>query len=291
MGEGPETMPVTSDGRGAVTSDGLLVHVHISRTGGSTLNHILRSSYGARHCPAEPWDSKWGDDPFTKDDLRKLRKIYPSLRSIAGHRLFGYVDLDDAGVDASYFAMVRDPVRACASRFQFKVQYGDKTVEELESWLQKDWIRNRHVKAIAGSDEADDAIRVIREKQIFMGLTERYDESVVLLKNLVAPDLDISYEPVNVASERSISREILSDDRLRGMIEEAQSADTKLYRYVKDVLWPEYVAAYGGGLEEDVKVFAKDRGKFNNLNILKSRLKAHTIYKPALYLHRRRIDS
>lgn len=268
-------------------SDSLLVHVHISRTGGSTLNHILRSSYGARHCPVEPWDSQWGPEPFTLDDLRRLKKIYPRIRSIAGHRLYGYVDLDDGDTRASYFAMVRDPVKACASRFQHKVEYTGKGFAEFQSWIQKDWIRNRHVKAIAGTDDVNDAIRVIREKDIFMGLTERYDETVVLMRGLLAPDLDISYEKVNVASKRSVSEELLGDERLRAMIEEAQSADLELLGYVREVLWPEYTARYGDGLQDDVERFSADRGSFNDLNILKSRLKAYTIYKPALYLHRK----
>ncbi len=286
MADGQDALPSRTSGE--VTTDSLLVHVHISRTGGSTLNHILRSSYGARHCPAEPWDSKWGPKPFTREDLRKLRKLYPDLRSIAGHRLFGDVDLDDGGVEASYFSMVRDPVKACASRFQYKVENTDKEFDELEAWLQKDWIRNRHVKAIAGTDDVSDAIELIRKKRIFIGLTERYDHTVVLMKRLLAPDLDISYDRVNVADKRDISELLLSNDRYREMIEEAQSADLELYRYVKETLWPEYVAAYGESLESDVERFAASRGSFNQLNILLSRIKAYAVYKPALYLHRRR---
>lgn len=286
MGDGQDAM--SSRTSGEVSTDSLLVHVHISRTGGSTLNHILRSSYGARHCPAEPWDSKWGPNPFTRGDLRKLRKLYPNLRSIAGHRLFGYEDLDDGGIQASYFSMLRDPVKACASRFQYKVEHTEKEFDELEAWLQKDWIRNRHVKAIAGTDDVSDAIELIRKKRIFIGLTERYDHTVVLMKRLVAPDLDISYDRVNVADKRDISEQLLSNDGYRRMIEEAQSADLELYRYVKETLWPEYVAAYGESLESDVERFAASRGSFNQLNILLSRIKAYAVYKPALYLHRRR---
>lgn len=272
------------DGRDAPR---LLVHVHISRTGGSTLNHILRSSYGTRHCPVEPWGSQWGPDPFDANDLRRLRKIYPNLRSVAGHRVFGYVDLDVDGIEADYFAIARDPIRACASRFQRKVDYADKGWDEFEEWIHNDWTRNRHVKAIAGTDDVNDAIEVIRRKRIFVGLTEKYDETVVLLKGLMAPDLDISYKPVNVASKRTVAKRLLSDPRLTAMIEEAQTADLELYAYVRDVLWPEYVEAYGESFQADVERFTADRGSFNDLNILKSRVKAYAVYKPALYLHRK----
>lgn len=272
--------------------DHLLVHVHITKTGGSTLNHILRSSYGMRHCPVEPWASRSAHEPFTVEDLRRVRKLYPNLRSIAGHRVFGWVDLSDGDIEADYFAMIRDPVRACASRFQHKVETtGNWEYDEFEDWIQQDWIRNRHTQALCGSDDADAAIRLIREKSIFVGLTERFDESMLLLKRRLAPDLNISYRPVNVASKRSVSKRLLSDDRRRVMIEEAQASDIELLRLVKEELWPEYLEEYGPTFEEDLAEYRSARGDFNDLNIFMSRLKAYAVYKPALYLHRRRSGS
>ena len=274
------------------TETRLLVHVHITKTGGSTLNHILRSSYGMRHCPVEPWDSRSGHIPFTLEDLRKVRRLYPNLRSIAGHRVFGWVDLSDGDRKADYFALIRDPVRACASRFQHKVETtGNWAYDEFEEWIQQDWIRNRHTQALGGSDDPDAAIRMIREKNIFVGLTERYDESMLLLKHRLAPDLNISYRPVNVASKRSVSKRLLSDDRRRAMIEEAQASDIELLRRVREELWPEYLEDYGPAFEQDLSRYRSSRGDFNDLNIFMSRVKAHALYRPALYLHRRRAGS
>ena len=269
----------------------LLAHVHITRTGGSTLNHILRSSYGMRHCPVQPWHEARTKDPFTVEDLRRVRKLYPNLRSIAGHRVFGWVDLSDGDIEAVYFAMVRDPVKACASRFQFKVETGKWGYDQFEEWIQQDWIRNRHTQAIVGSDDVDAAIRLIREKNIFMGLTGRYDESMLLLKHRLAPDLNISYRPVNVADKRSVSQRLLSDDRRRALLEEAQASDIELLRRVEEELWPKYLEDYGPTLAEDLAAYRRDRGGFNHLNIFMSRVKAHALYKPALSLHRRRLAS
>lgn len=292
MGDRPQSASAESEHR-AVSVDGrLLVHVHITKTGGSTLNHILRSSYGMRHCPVEPWDSRSAHIPFTLEDLRKVRRLYPNLRSIAGHRVFGYVDLSDGDTEADYFALIRDPIKACASRFQHKVETtGNWDYDEFEDWIRQDWIRNRHTKAIVGSDDVDAAIRLIRDKNIFVGLTERYDESMVLLKHRLAPDLDISYRPVNVASKRSVSQRLLADERRRAMIEEAQASDVELLRRVKEELWPEYLEEYGPTFEADVDEYRRARGDFNDVNIFLSRLKAYAVYKPALYIHRRRASS
>lgn len=266
----------------------LLAHVHISRTGGSTLNHILRSSYGTRHCPVEPWESRWGPAPFDADDLQRLRRLYPRLRSIAGHRVYGYTNLD-RDEPVSYFAWMRDPVKAVASRFQHRVVFQGKPFEDFDSWIERDWTRNRHTKAISGGDDAAEATRLIEDKQIFVGLTERYDESLVMLKGLVAPDLDISFQSVNVASDRSVSERLLNDERTLSRIIESQASDLELFDYVKNSLHPRLRQAYGESLEDDVADYRSTRReRFNRLNLFMSRAKAYGVYRPALYLHRRR---
>ncbi len=78
----------------------MLVFVHINKTAGSTVRYILRSSYGPRHCDVEPWRARWDEQPFSAADLRRVRRFYPQLASIAGHRITGHVDLDDDGYGA-----------------------------------------------------------------------------------------------------------------------------------------------------------------------------------------------
>lgn len=269
------------------TDPPLLAHIHISRTGGSTLNHIMRSSYGTRHCPVEPWDTRWGEVAFGADDLKRLRRLYPRLRSIAGHRVFGYGDLD-RDEPVSYVAWMRDPLKACASRFQHRVVFQGKPFDDFESWIERDWTRNRHTKAISGGNSAREAMRLIEEKRIFIGLTERYDESLLMLKTMVAPDLDISYEPVNVAADRSVSERLLGDPGTRAMIAESQAADLELYDYVKSELHPAYRQTYGGELVSDLERYRSSRrDSFNRFNLQTSRLKAYGLYRPALYLHRK----
>src|ERR671922_166082 len=100
----------------------MLIFIHINKTGGNTLNHILRSSYGMRHCAVEPWHGLWGGPPFSAEDLQRVRKFYPNLKSIGGHRITGYVDYRPNGSELKYFTLMRDPLKRCASRFQFNVQ-------------------------------------------------------------------------------------------------------------------------------------------------------------------------
>jgi hypothetical protein len=265
----------------------MLVFIHINKTAGRTVRYILRSSFGVRHCEAEPLRTRQSDGAFTTNDLKLARKVYPHLESIGGHRVTGHVDLQESGTEFEYFAFMRDPVKTCASRFQYNVQYRGKKDLVFEEWIQKDWTRNSQTKLIAGTADVDSAIRIIKEKAIFIGLTERFDESMVLLKGLRANNLNISYRRVNVASDNSIAQKILSKESTRQLLIEANRVDKELYDYVSQELYPRCQMEYGPSLERDVAQYQQAREHhFNQWNLTMSRLKQFMIYRPLIYLYR-----
>jgi hypothetical protein len=258
------------------------------KTGGTTVSHILRSSFGARHCQVEPWHARWTGPPFGAADLQRVRKLYPNLKSIAGHRVTAHVDLHEPGTAYRYFTLMRDPVKLCASRFQYKVNVSRKKNLDFEEWIQRDWPRNHQTKWIAGVEDVDKAIRIIQDKKIFVGLTERFDESMVLLKALLANDLNISYRRVNVTRDKSLARNLLENDDTREMLIDAQQADLQLYDYVKRELYPTFQREYGPRLEADVARYRQSQGNsFNLWNLTLCRLKHYMLYEPLLHLYRR----
>ena len=266
----------------------MLVFIHINKTAGSTVRYILRSTFGINHCEVEPWHAQWTDPPFSTQDLQRLRKLYPHLESIGGHRVTGYVDLQENGAQLKYFTFMRDPLKTCASRFQYNIQYRKKKNLVFEEWIQKEWTRNHQTKMIAGVPDVNKAIRIIQDKNIFVGLTERFDESMVLLKALVADNLNISYKPVNVARKNALAERLLSTESTRQMLIEANQADLELYNFIKKEHYPAFQREYGPNLERDVVDYQQGReNNFHSRNITLSRLKQYLIYKPMLYLHRR----
>jgi hypothetical protein len=265
----------------------MLVFVHINKTAGSTVRYILRSSYGSRHCDVEPWQADWDEAPFSTTDLRRLRRIYPNLASIAGHRVTGYADLHENGTEFTYFTFLRDPLKLCASRFQYHVNHRKKKGLVFEEWIQRDWLRNAQTKRIAGTTSADDAIRIIQAKSMFVGLTERFDESMVLLKALRANDLNIGYTPVNVARNDDLARELLTKPSTRKALMEANEADLELYEYVRTELYPRFARDFGSGLDDAVAEYRSGAGqKFDRRKVALYRLKRHGLYRPMLRLYR-----
>jgi hypothetical protein len=266
----------------------VLVFIHINKTAGSTVRYILRSSYGVRHCDVEPWHGARGEPPFSTADLLRLRRLYPELASIAGHRVTGYVDLREPGTDFAYFTILRDPLKLCASRFQYHVDYRRKRHLVFEDWIQQEWLRNAQTQRIAGTQNVEDAIRVIGERSMFVGLTERFDESMVLLKALRARDLSIAYSPVNVAKKGSIAASLLEGSRTRQALVDANQADLALYEFVSNELYPAFVREYGAGFEDAVLEYRNVSKTFNRRNLTMSRLKRHGLYRPTLRLYRGR---
>jgi hypothetical protein len=267
----------------------MLVFVHINKTAGSTMRYILRSSYGSRHCDVEPWQGTEDGEPFAADDLRRLRKIYRRLSSIAGHRITGYVDLPDDGDALRYFTFLRDPLRMCASRFQYHIDHRGKKGLVFDEWIERDWLRNAQTKRIAGVESAAEAIRIIERKEMFVGLTEQFDESIVLLKGLRADDLDIDYRPVNVARRNTIAQGLLADERKRAALADANREDLALYAYVTNELYPSYRRAFGPTLPDAVAQYrATSRQDWRRAKLVASRVKQHAVYRPLLHAYRAR---
>jgi sulfotransferase famil protein len=265
----------------------MLVFVHINKTAGTTVRYILRSSYGPRHCDVEPWDGTSSNRQFSATDLQRVRRLYPRLASIAGHRITGHIDLGQA--DLNYFTFVRDPMRMCASRFQYQLEHRKKRNLTFEGWITKDWARDAQTKRIAGTPDAAEAIAVVSKKDIFVGLTERFDESMVLLQVLRAPSMNIDYARRNVAGRSMIAQRLLADEAARQLIIDANRADLELYDYVSNELYPTYRRAYGPSLEDSVERFrASMRKSFNTSNLLRHRLKHNGVHRPVLHLYRQK---
>lgn len=263
----------------------MLVFVHIEKTGGRTVRYILRSSYGLRHCEVEP-DGLWESPPFSSLDLRRIRRLYPNLASVAGHRVTGYVDLGEPETRFRYFTLLRDPLKMGASRYQFHLARKKRKLP-FEEWIQKDAVRNAQTKQIAGVPNAAEAIRVIEKREMLVGLTERFDESLVLLKSLRAPDLNIDYESVNVASGNTVAKDLLATPSTRQALVEANQADLELYEYARTELYPRHQREHGPSLTETVADYQADsRRAFNRTKLTLSRAKQYGLYKPTLRLYR-----
>ena len=230
----------------------LIAYVHVMKTGGQTMCDILRQSFPGRHCDLQ------ARGVATAEDLRFARRFYPGLLSVAGHGVVPLGDLAAACDSIRYFVFLRDPVERCVSHYQYR-RNKDET-SDFESWVVKHAnYQTRFLLRTSNSGEtwpvadAGRAIEAIDRHVGFVGLQERFDESLVLFGRWLGdPALDVAYRARNVASSSAIRGQILADPRTVEMIRAYHVEDEKLYRHVRDVVYPRQLAQYGTTLAADV---------------------------------------
>lgn len=210
----------------------MIALIHIEKTGGITLNYILRNSFGKKHCDVQPVDNQ--KNKFEQSDLNFIKKTHPGLESIAAHRIKPFIDFED---NLQFYTFLRDPIARTISHYQYQIQKMNSTTP-FEEWVKKRYYHNFQTKKLAGEDNADKAIEMIEKKKIFIGLNEKFQESLELFNAFLDYPLDLTYSSKNVAPDNSIKKQIMSNPEFMETLNEMNQNDLKLYNYVVQELYP-----------------------------------------------------
>jgi hypothetical protein len=277
----------------------LYAFVHIEKTAGRTVRAVLLRSFGAGHCEIRtPYAKREPevDDrrvAVTSDDLRKVRRFYRRLRGIAGHNVKPYSDLQRAAPDLRYFTFLRDPVRRYLSHFKNRSRSYAR--EDFERWAAAGWTHDWQTRMIAGEANAQKAIDLIAARIGFVGFTETFDESLLMLGQwLGEPGFRPEYRPVNQLAGKQRARDsareqadlsYLETPEVRARLQEINALDQQVYDYALRECHARQRAAYKGDLAADV---ATMRERNQHLAAwtepLSSRLLRNWVYKSALVL-------
>jgi hypothetical protein len=119
-----------------------------------------------------------------------------------------------------------------------------------------------------------------------VGITETYDESLVMFKQWLGHDrLRIEYVKRNLGPIQS-DLPIESDARLQQELAQANAADEVVYRYATEVIYPHQQKAYGPGLADDVAAFRlRNHDAEEEAEPIWGRMKRNLIYKPLLHFN------
>lgn len=236
----------------------LLAFTHIKKAGGTTLSHILRTNFLFRHCDVRVLKKESGK-VFQTADMLTLLKINPFVRSIGGHCLMPFGNLDKTFIKAKFITLLRNPIKRYMSQYQYNVErLGYR--ETFETFLSIKDIWNRQVKTIAGSESLDNAIEILEGKFFLVGVVEEFDEFLILLKNKLRPlKFDPRYNIQNVGRKDSpIKKELeQNQDKYYKHIEACNSLDIELYNFVRNKLLAKEKQNYGSQLTSDVKAFQR----------------------------------
>jgi hypothetical protein len=236
----------------------LLVFLHLGKTGGRTMDTVFRGTYGPAYVQAEAWRPTrpvgWGDGEFiipTYDpaDLRRLLRLCPWARAVGGHSLTLWSRAHELR-PVRYVAFLRDPVARGISHYQYHVNTQAEPLD-WDAWCAWREHHDHQTRYFDRDGDPERAFAAIGEHGVFVGLLERFDASLLLLRKLVAPELRPAYRRRNVAEKRDVAQALRSDPARLEQIRRMYAADQVLYDRVRREIWPRYEEAYGPGLAAD----------------------------------------
>lgn len=252
-------------------ADWVFLYLHLPKTGGSTLSSVMYEQYhdgsyrqaehgyfhaGVYYLPNGFFRDQ--GEEFTEQELAAVRR--PDVRAVLGHFGFGlHARLDRP---ARYMTMLRQPVQRVRSLYHHLSRYNQlpagMTLADFVDRLHVIEACNDQVRRIAGTklglpcDESD----LERAKQNLVdaidmvGITERFDASLLLAKHVFAWTESIQYIPrlVNTVRRDASPNDAAAIDRIAA----CNRLDIELYDFANRLL-DERIASLGPGFQDELK--------------------------------------
>jgi hypothetical protein len=183
----------------------------------------------------------------------------PDLRGVFGHFSFGIHE--QVQRPWRYVTMLRNPVDRALSMYYFLNAGGEVPIGTFFAQPQFKELDNDQTRRIAGVDpelgkctaeHLELAKNNLRQHFAVVGLAERFDASIVLMKRKFGWENSISYYPRNVTAGRPLASTLP-----QGVIDQIMALnqlDQALYQYASDLM-EEAIAAYGEDFYRDLEVF------------------------------------
>jgi len=223
-----------------LTQKPLYSFMHIQKAGGTTMESILRRHFGLRHLDAAPRRG-W---LYTHQDLRADLRLNPLVRSISGHWLRPFIDYGEHARRMVWFTMLRHPVKRFISQYQHLTDHGGMR-QSLDDFLERPRTWNFQVRFLTGDQDLERAKAILSGFRS-VGLLERFDESMVLLRDhLGLPEMNVAYTHKNAARSSELRQRVAEEvERLRDRVEEKNALDLELYAHAQ-AIFSEQVETYG----------------------------------------------
>lgn len=153
----------------------LICFIHIERSGGTTLHHVLRrTSINYYSIPSNR--GKYGIN-LSVNNLNRLLKALPFITGVGGHTLKSFMKYEEfINREISYFTFLRNPIDRYLSQYNYILKYFNKDLT-FDDYLSNKRFQNFIVKHICGEEELDKAVKEI-DKYDFVGFTDDYEESI-----------------------------------------------------------------------------------------------------------------
>lgn len=246
--------------------------LHIPRTAGTTLNRLLERAF-----PQETVLSLYSRDDFAQNAVIDRERL-SRLRLIQGHVLLSdYAAFTFYDTPVRAFTFLREPVSRVISEYHFlrawpgQHLYGllNEPGMDLAAYVTSDHKLLRYkgsnfmTRVLSGLDPEADPPRALetakanlRDRFACFGLTDRFDESLLLLADVLGLT-DLLYERQNVL-RRPV--QVRATPKERELVAARNTLDASLYAFAATLFEERVIAggrAFAARLDAHVRILAK----------------------------------
>lgn len=230
----------------------MVLYMHVSKTGGTTLNEIFARQY-KNH---EIIDHESYDDLIALfGQLSQPEKL--QIRAVSGHYLYGIHEHLNPPV--TYFTMLREPVDRVLSLYYFLQEHPNPEIKDVDKMSLKQFVnlttpavRAHQLQHLSGKPvNLASAKENLVHHFAIVGLTEMFDESIFLMKKRFGWG-DISYTKKNVTKNRLKTEEVPKDTL--DLIKKNLAPEIELYSLAKQIFLKK-LSALSRLEKEELKAF------------------------------------
>jgi hypothetical protein len=264
--------------------DQALIFLHLMKTGGTTLFRLLRQNF-----PQQLTFHYTQEKPGKRlEDLYHLSQAERDrLKFLHGHIHYGFHE--QFNQPCRYVSIIRNPINRVVSLYYFIHQNPNRNLPEasrcqtLRDYLDSNpfGIDNDQTRRIAGSisnhypfgqcdSELLDVAKQNLRKFLVIGVTERFDESLLVLKYALGLE-KILYYRFNENSRKPKLEDIDSHDLKR--IQHYNQLDTALYQFANELL-DEKIQQMGDRFQSEYVFFRNANAQYNQAHTAINKTKA-----------------
>ncbi len=261
----------------------MYLFLHIPKAAGTTFTSLLRRNFKERFVPIYGL-KKTGF--FSDSEVKTLATFFPQAQCIATHK-FACPIPQPENTDIRYklITFLRDPVDRALSHYLFHrkrdklgiikkelarlpfEEYFEKLREKCHKDAQGEWsyLCNMQAYILDRNYNIEEAKKRIKNEFFFAGVSERFDECLLLLKKRFKKDgidLKINYFMKNVGGGRKNSKEFLAP-KVYDKVLESNRLDKDLHDFVNQLL-DEEIKGYGNQFYTDLASFKKEQKRLSS---------------------------
>ena len=251
----------------------LFIHLHIPKTGGTTLRDIIQRQYRSE---------KILMIPKLEESENILKEVSTSqinqLKLIQGHLKYGLHNHFHRR--AKYFAIIRDPINRVLSTYYYVLSQKNNpqnlstsnnqmTIYDFVQSGVNPFLINGQTQLISGKTgeidnpiiESEELFSLAKENIendfLFLGITEMFDETILILKNMLG--WHMPYYSIANRTKKKPNYDAV-DPTIISFIKEHNQLDIKLYNITKTSLL--------NRIAEENDIFQDRINKFKKINKL-----------------------